>query len=446
MQKTTLLSVLAVLCLLGNLHLTTLQAQNTAIQPLTIGDTVPDIEFTNMVNYHKPTARLSDFKGKLVILDFWATWCGPCVKGLPLLSELQQKYAHQLAVIPISDENAAGVKNFLARRSNIHLPSAIITAEERKRIKQWLPYTTVPHTVIISQQGKVMALTTSGFITDSLIELALNNQPVQLPVKKELPSYNRYAHFLINNNAGVKTGDIAFQSLITRYLSGPGGTRHTPVYASDMDKTRIGFHITNLPIAALAANALGLPMHYYFTRLVLEQIKDTTRYIKGNAGTEWYLRNNYCYEIIMPEATVEQMRLAMKADIDRYFKIESSIQKRELPCMVIQKLYNKAIAIDTGYGSSHSKADSAVFKNLTVNKLAEMLELQLSIPVLNETGSTVTVNFTLPSYLAVKFRNNRSNLKQLIDWFSDQGFIVAYTLRTVDALVIKENFEPPLKP
>lgn len=42
---------------------------------LTVGDVMPDITFNNLVNYKSSSAKLSDFKGKLVILDFWATTC-----------------------------------------------------------------------------------------------------------------------------------------------------------------------------------------------------------------------------------------------------------------------------------------------------------------------------------------------------------------------------------
>ena len=57
------------------------------IKPLKIGDKVPDIEFKNIINYKSKTARLSDFKGKLVILDFWGTWCTSCIAAFPKMEE-----------------------------------------------------------------------------------------------------------------------------------------------------------------------------------------------------------------------------------------------------------------------------------------------------------------------------------------------------------------------
>lgn len=54
------------------------------------------------------TVRLSDFKGKVVILDFWATWCPPCRAEIPGFIELQKKYQAQgLAIVGVSVDQAS---------------------------------------------------------------------------------------------------------------------------------------------------------------------------------------------------------------------------------------------------------------------------------------------------------------------------------------------------
>src|SRR5258705_5959636 len=66
-------------------------AVKTEIHELTIGDKVPDIVFENVLNYKNKKAKLSDFKGKLVILDIWSVGCISCIESFPKLEALQKQ-------------------------------------------------------------------------------------------------------------------------------------------------------------------------------------------------------------------------------------------------------------------------------------------------------------------------------------------------------------------
>lgn len=66
------------------------------IRNLKIGDRVPEIIISKIIGDSKPDAKISDFKDKLLILDFWDTFCGSCIEALPKLDSLQQKFGNKI--------------------------------------------------------------------------------------------------------------------------------------------------------------------------------------------------------------------------------------------------------------------------------------------------------------------------------------------------------------
>ena len=91
-----------------------------------------------------------DTEGKFVLIDFWATWCGPCRKAIPELNGFHEEFGDELVVIGISDEDEDKVKSFDSPA--IEYFSAI---DGRKRMKDIFKVTGIPHVVIIDPEGFV---------------------------------------------------------------------------------------------------------------------------------------------------------------------------------------------------------------------------------------------------------------------------------------------------
>jgi len=70
----------------------------------------PDFTFANVETGEEDS--LSNYAGKVVILNFWATWCAPCLDEIPDLNRLQREYQDDLAIISISDEDPALLRAF----------------------------------------------------------------------------------------------------------------------------------------------------------------------------------------------------------------------------------------------------------------------------------------------------------------------------------------------
>jgi cytochrome c biogenesis protein CcmG, thiol:disulfide interchange protein DsbE len=91
-----------------------------------------------------------DRKGKFVLIDFWATWCGPCRKAIPELNALHKKFGDKLVVIGISDEPEAKVRSMTT--PSIEYFSAIDTHAHTKKAVE---VKGIPHVLIMDPQGIV---------------------------------------------------------------------------------------------------------------------------------------------------------------------------------------------------------------------------------------------------------------------------------------------------
>jgi thiol-disulfide isomerase/thioredoxin len=91
-----------------------------------------------------------EMSGKFVLVDFWATWCGPCRQSIPHLNQLSEKFGDKLVVIGLSDESESSVNAM--KSPAIKYTSAIDT---RGRMKKELAVRGIPHALIIDPRGIV---------------------------------------------------------------------------------------------------------------------------------------------------------------------------------------------------------------------------------------------------------------------------------------------------
>ncbi len=126
----------------------------TAQQAPGIGEPSPAIELSAWINAPDGKApTTASLKGKLVMLEFWGTWCGPCVRAMPHVQELHDRYSDQgLVVLAISYESTAKMKGFLAK----HSYTMPVGSDPKKTVVRAYGVRSWPSTFLIGKDGSLL--------------------------------------------------------------------------------------------------------------------------------------------------------------------------------------------------------------------------------------------------------------------------------------------------
>jgi thioredoxin family protein len=126
--------------------------------PVRAGAMAPDFE---MEDENGKMVKLSDFRGKAVFIDVWATWCGGCVAGLPAFTALVKQYKDRddIVFLTISDdgiEAKARWKNFLKEKKYSGMMPHLIINKEKDRFTEDYCITGIPRYMLIDKEGKIV--------------------------------------------------------------------------------------------------------------------------------------------------------------------------------------------------------------------------------------------------------------------------------------------------
>lgn len=362
MKNTLITFLLILLCRQGDAQ----------YKPLQIGEKMPDFEF-QIKNYRTPTAKISDFKGKLVLLDFWSTYCSSCIAGFPKMEKLQKEFGDKIIVILVNIRETEKELNsrLNARKKTISELSRMPSIIGEEVFAELFPHRYAGNYVWIDPQGilrlnsgvshnihskkiqevldgkKISFLTTGDYYglsdkTPTLLDIVHDTDPVEslysifTPVNltyypvggQKLNEYDPVSNTVRNTYINRTLIQLYFNTLQPKFTDG-----------------------WNLKV--FGPNLEGFDYLDFFKLMV----RDTSLYERSlitqkNRTDENMANSLICYEQLLPKSTSKEYALDyMQRDLDNYIKIKHkgnvAVEEVEIPCYYIRTVQNYEQKTDT---------------------------------------------------------------------------------------------------
>ncbi len=316
------------------------------------GDLAPDFTLDKVLNAPVGTvAQLKALRGQVVILEFWATWCAPCVGAFPHLNELVDKFKDDpVRFISITDEPESIVSKCLRKRPL----SGWVALDPGNSIGKRYGVEGIPHTIVIDKEGNIASITSPFALTESLIKEVLAGEKVA--VDSEF-----YAYEEENDEEAGPPPLLEFEVSKTQ----------VPGWGANYGKNY--FNAWAIRLDTLLANMMNQP---------------TRKRVLGN---EELLSTKLKIKARVPEKHAEMLFPMLRQTIELCLDIKLQMCEKELDVYVLtapRKPGPDLRASEDQNAEAHggSIRGTNLGSNCPLDTLAAHLEALLCKPVVNETG------------------------------------------------------------
>jgi thiol-disulfide isomerase/thioredoxin len=362
-----------------------LNAQTKKYGALKLGEPVPEYTLTNLINYPVKNEKLSNFRGKLLILDFWSTGCKGCIESWPKLLKLQEEFGKQIQIVLVNPwEDEARVEQIFEKRKKIANVTMTLptTCGQDSIIEKLFQVSGLPHVAWIDEKGVLLSITEGGYLNSKNIKTILNTGFTEMPQKIGNDEYIKpdfTKPFFINGNGGI-VENVLWQSILTKYPSKlwPG----ISITASEAGGYRA--YCSGCSIKELYAMAYtnridhtGSLAELLPNRIELN-VSDTTKYVMNIDGERQY-KNQYLYNLYASPTTIENLQKKIQSDLKFFFGLNAKWEKRIKKCLVLTAEDTLLISYKSGRSTFYTAiADRVELNDVTISHFIKDLEDHVS--------------------------------------------------------------------
>ena len=381
-----------------------------------IGQSAPALTFTQL--YGAPEGTKTDWpalRGKVVVLEFWATWCAPCIAEIPHLNELAQSLSsNHVQFIAVDDEEPGVIKEFLAKK-----PMEGWVGVGQKTFDDY-GVEARPTTIVIDPQGRIAARLRPELVEkDQLLALAegkpvtfaADNLPPALSADQKKSMMDAVA--AMKNPATDPAGKPLFE--ISIRAGDPAGVTMMTM-GSGSDTNQAEYDMRNAPLGILIPWAAGVP-------------GDRVT-VHGDAA-----KGHYNLHVSSPDLDIKQLAPLLESAVASAAAVKLTRVTAEENVYVIEAT-PQARAKLTLTVSNHGnmcyfdmRSGNLMMVKTSLDNLAPALEQALKVPVVNEAGiaGEFDASFALP-------KDSFDTAKAALE--SNLGLTLVKARRTVDRIVV----------
>ncbi|OGS08151.1 MAG: hypothetical protein A2270_03675 [Elusimicrobia bacterium RIFOXYA12_FULL_51_18] len=324
------------------------------------GGFAPQLALSGIIN--APVTELKnieELKEKVVVLEFWATWCEPCVENIPRLNSLVEKYKGKPVVfISITDETGEKIAEFLRTNPLKGWTAPGTTAAVFKAYRVFER----PHTVLIGRDSKVAAITSLSEVTEERLNILLAGQTPSFDGSQEEPS-------------GVKNGTAA--AIAEFYIGEPVSRDMTAEYGPQY----YGGHNVLLTGA----------LEYFYGDI--KKI-DASKPVLAKLGKRYELR------VRLPGGSGAELAELFAAGIERALKVKLKMVKKDIQVYLLTPAPGGVkgfVRSKAAKSYARREGEDFIAERMPVTALCDVLKYKLDLPLLNETGLKGDLDYSFQS-------------------------------------------------
>lgn len=399
-----------------------------------------------LLNGKDTVCHISDFKGKLLIIDFWATWCAPCRTFLKTSDSLNREFEGRAVILPVTSEDSSAVMPFL-RSYKKFTGIEIMTGYKDVTLNIAFNHKIIPHEVWIDPRGKVVAITDCYNVTSDNISKVLSGSIPAFTMKDDRTLSD------IDLNKPVLLGDKKIpipDSLVLLHKTFPGYEVIITKYCKKFQSAAgIGtdedlFHAFNVPVSELFLWAAS-KFELLNDNSIILKTKDSSRFIIPNDPIEsdyWTKDNGYCFELLITDSSLrkERFSLAVKelnSYFGKYMHVEGKLTMEVKDAYVLKRTVKSDLILSKG-GEPKERDNAysldyrnAAFSDFFFRMKTYYLQL-LKYPLLDETNlGSQKVDIQLQCKL--------SDLPSINQAIKKYGLLIEKGRRRVECVLVKDK-------